>query len=136
MGSEHFNEVFFGVGWNEMRVLIVEENPALGRIWSRHLERQGYTVDLASSQQEAIRILQKVEVNVIILDLILGDGSAIAVADFSSYRQPSAKVIFITNSQFFSDGSIFQHIPNACAMMPSKVSPEDLGALVEHYGTH
>ena len=119
-----------------MRVLIVEENPVLGRIWSRHLERQGYTVDLACNQREAIRLLQQVEINVVVLDLIITDGSAFAIADFCSYRQPEAKVIFITNSRFFSDGSIFQHIPNACAMMPSEVSPEDLGALVEHYGSH
>ncbi len=119
-----------------MRVLIVEENSALGKIWSRHLERLGYAVDIANGQSEAISRLQQVEINVIILDLMLSEGSAFAIADFSSYRQPSAKVIFITKGQFFSDGSIFQHIPNACAMMTSEVNPEDLGALVEHYGTH
>ncbi len=74
--------------------------------------------------------------DVIVLDLILSDGSAFAVADFSSYRQPDAKVIFVTNSTFFSDGSIFRHIPNACAMVPAETRPEDIGALVEHYGGH
>lgn len=93
-------------------------------------------MDLATSQGEAIRLLQLNEVNVVVLDLILTEGSAFAVADFCSYRQPSAKVIFVTDSSFFSDGSIFQHIPNACAMMPAELSPDDLGALVEHYGTH
>lgn len=119
-----------------MRVLIVEENANLGRVWRRHLERLGYGVDMAQSQPQAIHILQNVEIDIIILNLILETGSAFAVADFSSYRQPKAKVIFITSSSFFSDGSIFQHIPNACAMMPAEVSAEDLGALVEHYGAH
>lgn len=117
-----------------MHVLIVQENRDLGRLWRSHLEKRGCQVNLACGQSEAIHILQNVDVDVIILDLILNDGSAFAVADFSAYRQPDAKVIFVTNSSFFSDGSIFRHIPNACAMMPSETSAEDLSALVEHYG--
>ncbi len=119
-----------------MRVLIVNENPNLGQFWGSYLKRHGCFVDVASSQIEAINILRDVTVDIIILDLILEQGSAFAIADFLSYRQPSAKIIFVTSSNFFSDGSIFQHIPNACAMMPSGVSPEDLSALVEHYGAH
>jgi len=120
----------------KMRILIVEENPELGQVWRRHLERRGNTVELAMCQSDAIEFLQNSEVDIIVLDLILEHGSAFAIADFSSYRQPAAKVIFVTNSSFFSDGSIFQHVPNACAMMPSEMRPEDLGALVEHYGAH
>ena len=118
------------------RVLIVEENADLGWVWLRHLERLGFQVDLANSQSEAIKTLRTVDVDIIVLNLVLKTGSAFAVADFSSYRLPLAKVIFVTDSSFFSDGSIFKHVPNACAMMPSKVSPEDLGALVAHYGSH
>jgi DNA-binding response OmpR family regulator len=119
-----------------MRVLIVEGNPNLGSIWSRHLERHGCNVDLSTTQSDAIELLRDEPVDVIILDLILKEGSAFAVADFASYRRPTAKVIFVSDSTFFSDGSIFQHIPNACAMIPSEVTPEDLGTIVEHYGTH
>jgi len=128
--------ITFGVGEIEMRVLIVKENPDIGLVWRSYLERHGCTVDLAESQSEAIQTLRDHVVDIIILDLVLEQGSAFAIADFSSYRQPSAKIIFVTSSNFFSDGSIFQHIPNACAMLPAEVSPEDLGALVEHYGAH
>ncbi len=119
-----------------MRVLIVKENPNIGQVWRRYLERHGCDVSLATCQSSAIQTLQEKTVDIIVLDLVLEQGSAFAIADFTSYRQPDAKIIFVTNSNFFSDGSIFQHIPNACAMLPSGVSPEDLGALVEHYGSH
>jgi DNA-binding response OmpR family regulator len=119
-----------------MRVLIVESNPDLGWVWRRHLERRGSVVTLASTQDEAIEVLRNEEIDIIVLNLILGDGSAFAIADFASYRHPKTKVIFTTNSSFFSDGSIFQYIPNACAMMPTEMTPNDLTALVEHYGTH
>lgn len=117
-----------------MHVLIVQENLELGRLWRSHLERCGCQVSSARGQSNAIHLLQNVDVDVIVLDLILADGSAFAVADFSAYRQPNAKVIFVSDSTFFSDGSIFRHIPNACAMLPTKTSAEDMGALVEHYG--
>lgn len=117
-----------------MRVLIVEANPDLGVVWSRHMERLGCEVVLATSQALAIETMREHDVNVIILDLVLNDGSAFAVADFASYRHPDAKVIFVTNTTFFSDGSIFRHIPNACAFVQSQTPPEDLAALVEHYG--
>lgn len=116
-----------------MRVLIVESSADLGMLWQRHLERQGASVLLAQTQADAIDAIRTDSYQIIVLDLILEDGSAFAVADFASYRRPEAKVIFVTNSSFFSDGSIFQHVPNACAFLPSSTSPDDLAAMVEHY---
>lgn len=121
----------------ELKVLIVESRPELARLWSKHLERQGADVVTATSEQAAVEQLRETDVDVIVLDLVLDVGSAFAVADYASYSQPSARVIFVTNTTFFSDGSIFRHIPNACAFLPSATSPEDLAAVVDHYAiTH
>jgi len=117
-----------------MRVLIVESNPDLGRIWMRYLERQGMNVVLVSGQDAAIAHMQQEAPDLIVLDLVLNNGSAFAVADYANYRCPSARVIFTTNASFFSDGSIFQHAANACAFVTKQVDPEDLSAMVEHYG--
>ena len=117
-----------------MRVLIVEGNPDLGQVWAGSIERLGVDVSVATSQHEAIELMRETEVNVIILDLVLQNGSAFAIADFASYRHPEAKVIFVTNTTFFSDGSIFRHIPNACAFVQTETPPDDLAAMVEHYG--
>lgn len=116
-----------------MKVLIVESKDELGGLWARHLERQGARVLVANSQDAAIAALREEEFQIIVLDLVLGDGSALAVSDFASYRQPEARVIFVTNTSFFSDGSIFAHSPNACAYVQSATPPEDLAAMVEHY---
>ncbi len=117
-----------------MRVLIVENNPALARIWSRHIQRHGATVHVSGTEAAAIRVLQTEIVDIIILDLVIEHGSAIAIADMASFRQPRARVIFVTNTTFFSDGSFFKHIPNACAFLPTDMAPEDLAAVVDHYG--
>lgn len=117
-----------------MRVMIVQSDPALAEVWQAHLARQGMQVCIAASQVEAIAHLRHDEISVIVLSLELERGSAIAVADFASYRRPDAKIIFVTRKGFFSDGSIFRLAPNAAAFIPARTPPDDLVALVEHHG--
>ncbi|MCJ7871813.1 response regulator [Marinovum sp. 2_MG-2023] len=116
-----------------MHVLIVEDDPALGLVWARHLERFGVRVVLTQSHEEAVQALTDTNFEVIVMNLLIEGGSAMALADFASYRQPKARVIFVTNTSFFSDGSIFQYCANAAALVPSTTPPEDLAALVEHH---
>jgi len=118
-----------------MHALIVESNEALGGLWARHLEREGHVVLRASDQEQAIRVLCHREVHVIVLNVVLPGGSALAVADFASYRRPRARVVFVTSTTFFSDGSIFRHAANACAYLQSDTDPRDLAILVGHHGT-
>ncbi len=116
-----------------MNVLIVESVRDLGRLWKRHLERSGACVDLVHNQEDAVDALHEQEYNILVVDLVIDDGSALTVADFASYRCPTAKVVFVTNTSFFSDGSIFSIAANACAYLPTATPPEDLAAMVEHY---
>jgi DNA-binding response OmpR family regulator len=117
-----------------MQVLIVESNPDLAEVWKKHLERSGAAVRVATSQEAAIDTLQADIIDVIVLDLVLKDGSAFAIADFASYRRPDARVVFVTKSSFFSDGSIFNLIPNAAAFVDAGTPPDDIAAIVEHHG--
>lgn len=117
-----------------MRVLIVESETGLANIWQRHLQRMGMRVMRVSGQADAIDFLCDNETDIIILNLMLAEGCSLAVADYASYRLPDARVIFVTNTSFFSDGSIFSFAPNACAFVQSATPPEDLAAMVEHYG--
>ena len=118
-----------------MNVLIVESNPNLGKVWQAHVERMGAgIVQVAGSQDCAIQEIMRRNWDVIVLNLVLDDGGAMAVADYANYRQPKARVIIINSSSFFSDGSIFNHISNARAVLPTSTKPNDLAAMVAHYG--
>jgi len=117
-----------------MHVLIVVSDPQLGRIWKQHLQEVCRKVDLVAGQDAAVAVLERNDVRVIVLDLGLAEGSAMAVADYASYRRPGAKVVSVTQDAVFADGSIFQHMPNACAFLPARMPPSDLAAVVEHHG--
>ncbi|WP_439521442.1 hypothetical protein [Marivita sp.] len=116
-----------------MNVLIVQNNAKLGQMWQRHLQRHGHVADISFNQESAVDRLLSQYYPIIILDVVLDGGSALAVADYASYRHPDARVIFVSNTSFFSDGSIFQLCSNACAFVPSATQPDDLAAMVEHY---
>ncbi|MHA6324646.1 hypothetical protein [Roseivivax sp. CAU 1753] len=104
-------------------------------MWQRHVERLGMSVVRCESQSAAATALQSTQFDLIVLNLVLEDGSAFAVADLASYRQPDCKVIFVSRSSFFSDGSIFNLCANACAFVPAGTAPEDLAAMAEHYAS-
>ena len=106
-----------------MNVLIVENKRHLAELWRRALEPLGAHVDITSSQDQ-VSDMAAVETNhIVVLDLILDEGSMFAVADFMNYRQPDAQVIFVTNTSFFPEGSIFQFFSNACAYLQSEQRP-------------
>lgn len=116
-----------------MRVLIVEGNPELAAIWQGHLERAGASVELAASAAAAVTALDGDAPDILVLNLDLEE-AALSVADYARFRAPDAKVICVTGSSFFSDGSVFTHCTNACACLPAQSPPEDLAALVEYHG--
>lgn len=117
-----------------MKCLIVESNEALGQLWTKHLIRLNVEVTLATTGERALNLIQSHAFDVIVLDLVLDEGSALAVADFAQFRQPEANVVFVTDTTFFSDGSIFRHSANARAFIESATPPDDLAAIVQHYG--
>lgn len=117
--------------------MIVIENPDLGALWARHLERQGAVVTVVADEDAAMTALRDTDgtddVDVIVADLDLTGSGAIGVADYAAYRQPGAQVVFVTASSFFSDGSIFSISPNACALLSSRTLPDDLAHVVAHH---
>ncbi|KAF0675518.1 hypothetical protein [Profundibacterium mesophilum] len=117
-----------------MLVLLVESDANLSWLWSRQLERAGCRVLCAQDADGATACLREAEIGVVILSLALGEGDALAVADFAAYRRPEAKIIPITSRRFFSDGSVFGMIPNVAMSVNAHTAPEDLAAIVTHYG--
>lgn len=116
-----------------MNILVTASDPNLGALWSRHLERHGMDVISCQSQGCTLRKLRNTEFDVLLLDMDLPSGGVMAIADYTNYRWPKTRVIFVTARHFFSDGSIFNFSSNACAFVPNTTKPDDLAALVEHH---
>ncbi|MGR3501760.1 response regulator [Pseudaestuariivita sp.] len=114
-------------------VLIVQSDQSLALVWARHLQRFGMHVNVVDGTAKAFEILSNSPVDVIVADVLMSDGGAVALADYANFRRPEAKVIFVTNASFFSDGSLFQYCSNAAACVSSTTPVEDLAAMVEYH---
>lgn len=114
------------------RVLIVESQENLGELWQSFLQRQGFDVDLVVNQPDAIDRLRFATWDALVIDLMLPNSSALAISDFASYKNPDIAIIVVSANNFFSDGSIFDLLPNARGFMNQPIEPDDLAAVVDH----
>jgi len=114
-------------------VLIVENDQDLGELWGRHLERSGNRVVLRQDQASAIQALQDRSFDIVVVNVLLRGGSAFLISDEVRSQHPDIPVIFVNNSGFFADGSIFALSPNARAYVRPDTPPEDLTAMIEHF---
>ena len=118
-----------------MHVLIIHGNGGLAATWQRHLEMLDAQVTQARTSVAALAALETVIFDVIVLDVMLDGCSALAVADMAQFRQPWANVVFVTDTTVFSAGSIFGYSGNARAFIQTATPPDDLAAIVHHYGS-
>jgi DNA-binding NtrC family response regulator len=117
-----------------VRILIVEHSAEVARVWSAFLAGQGLDCAVAATAGEAYRALRARPFDALVLDMELPEGEAIAVADFATYRNPEMPIIAVTARGFFSDSAIFELVPNARGVLQEPFRPEDMAALIEHYG--
>lgn len=116
-----------------MKVLIAESNVGLSGIWTRHLERQGLEVVQAFDQADVTRDLRAITFDALIMNLRLPDANVLAISDVATYRNPDIAIILVTAERFFSDGAIFDLVPNARGFVNDQVAPDDLAAMVQHF---
>jgi len=119
-----------------MQVLIVHGQAELAALWRNHLIRAGARVELSPDTDAACAALDREPVDVMLLSLTLERGSALALADYAQFRRPNCRVVCVSNTRFFSDGSLFTHIRNARMLVPEDMPAADLTAVVEHCATH
>ncbi len=55
------------------KILIVEDDPLMGDLLRRYLEREGFRVTIAETGEEAVRLFGELDPDVVILDLMLPD---------------------------------------------------------------
>jgi DNA-binding response OmpR family regulator len=78
------------------RILYVEDEVSLATIVKESLETEGYQVDLADSENEAMKLYHTHSPNIIILDIMLRSGSGYSFARTLRKTDKSTPVIFLS----------------------------------------
>jgi len=87
------------------RILVVDDDAQVGRLFKRILEEGGHTVLLAGSGGAALDRLQKETVNLLVLDLAMPDTDGFEVLKFVRERAPGLRVLVISG---FLDGRLLE----------------------------
>ncbi|WP_137180751.1 response regulator transcription factor [Roseomonas sp. AR75] len=86
-----------------MRILLVEDDPALGRAVRAHLTLSGHAVDLVASRSDADAALRMPDHALVLLDLGLPDGSGLDVLRALRGRDDWRPVIVLTARDQITD---------------------------------
>ena len=78
------------------RILVADDEEALRTVLSSELEGEGYNVKSAADGQEAISMLQKLEFDLILLDIKMPNVDGFEVLKFVKEHAPKTKVVMLT----------------------------------------
>ncbi|MDU1574443.1 MAG: two-component system response regulator GlrR [Pantoea sp.] len=78
------------------RLLLVDDDPSLLKLLGMRLSSEGYQVTTAGSGPEALRLLQKEQIDLVISDLRMDEMDGLALFGEIQKRNPSLPVIILT----------------------------------------
>ncbi|MBA8839044.1 response regulator [Ochrobactrum sp. RH2CCR150] len=77
-------------------ILIVDDDPEIRSLLSRYISEQGFRVSVAGDRRECEKRLAETNPNLIVLDVMLPDGSGLDICRRLRDREPSIPVILLT----------------------------------------
>jgi putative nucleotidyltransferase with HDIG domain len=78
------------------RILVVDDEEPVRTMMASALDRQGYTVELASGGREALEVLEMNAFNLVLTDIVMGDVNGIALLERIHALQPNLPVVMVT----------------------------------------
>ena len=100
----------------EGRLLVVDDEESLRITTAAILEREGYVVDTASSGDEAIALLQKLDYDLVLTDLHMEGGDGLSVLNQIRQHAPLTISVVLTG---------FASVESAIAALQGRIQPGD-----------
>jgi len=90
-----------------MKVLIVDDDPHLRKLYEEELQEEGYEVLIASSGKEALDIFSKELPDIVTLDILMPGMDGIEVLRKMKEQKPTLPVIMSTAYDYRDDFSVW-----------------------------
>ena len=85
-----------GDGMAGSKILVIDDDKSIRKIFRINLEEEGYVIDLAESGEEALRKVENQRYNLALIDIKLGDMDGTDLLKSFQENAPQMKKIIVT----------------------------------------
>jgi len=116
---------------NVRRILVVEDEPAVGQVCARTLRAEGFGVDVAGNGKDALNVLREKEYDLCLIDIRTPEMNGIELYQHLEKEYPESinKVIFTTGDVLSSNIKAFLE-ETGRPFLPKPFTPDELRAIV------
>ena len=115
---------------NAKSVLIVDDDGAILRTFTRILQRAGFTTETADSGKEALEKIQARNFDVALIDIILGDSNGLDLLPEIAEKSPKTVKIIMTGADTYEKRNEAQK-NGADAYLTKPLNPEILLTMIQ-----
>lgn len=90
-----------------MKILVVDDEKNILKLYQAELEDEGYTVIAANSGREALELFEKDPPDIVTLDILMPDIDGIQVLRQMKEKKPNIPVIMLTAYDYRDDFSVW-----------------------------
>ena len=90
-----------------MKILIVDDDPHIRRLYKEELEEEGYDVDVADSGMEGLKLFEKENYDLVTLDILMPDMDGIKVLRQMKEKKPRIPIIMSTAYDYRDDFAVW-----------------------------
>lgn len=90
-----------------MKILVVDDEKNILKLYQVELEDEGYTVVTANSGKEALEVFDRENPDLVTLDILMPDMDGIQVLRYLKEKRPTIPVIMLTAYDYRDDFSVW-----------------------------
>lgn len=115
-----------------MQALLLEDDEPTRTLYGQCIADAGHDVIECDTIESAYTALRTKQIDLLVLDLVIGNSNCLSLAQFAGYAAPDAEIILVTGSGRFSQGEVLSEYPGINWMLRKPLAIGDLEALIEH----
>jgi DNA-binding response OmpR family regulator len=90
-----------------MKIMVVDDERNILKLYQVELEDEGYTVVTANSGKEALEVFDRENPDIVTLDILMPDMDGIQVLRYLKEKRPTVPVIMLTAYDYRDDFSVW-----------------------------
>lgn len=120
---------------SRIRIVLVEDDDILSSLYDEALCMMGFSVGVAKTGQEALRIIDQNDPNLVILDIVMPDGDGFFVLKKLKDNPKTKNIPVIIHTNLYNDSDKAETLRLGAKeyVVKTEVTPKQLAEIVKKY---